>query len=509
MDDDGDECDGDNNSLSGSSSGTLETMCLSRRTARRIEDDDSFNDDLMTGSKEPILSSPTRPFASPEYHSEYGNRADNGDEVSDSDSSNHSGVHAQSITRSRSSWRLVLSTSSSNASTPRKDVPESSVSDPLFSAAENGFVVDSSAPAPSTSTRSPLSDVLFATCNTPEASSQPSVLLSNGGQINSGRGSEPLVDPFLSPSNDRSNTLQLKQKSRRPELVQSNHGVVQKGVPDALSGPLVCDDPLTNTSVRLNRPVQSSAKQQQGVGLRKKKVKRRRRVTKGTRKKESKGLKKRRQSLQFVSNGAKSDEDDPSYVPVVKTGNLTLTPKEAIRTRARTAATHSPCGRNPRFTAAVMEAQRCPDSSDGLIKARAVLKGEKGGMSQAGPLSCGTGLSPLGGCLSNSRSMCSARSEISRRMVPKRRLIQILGNVPMSSSCPSDLRYMYTCNAHAHTCLCNHMLLFFFFFLVPKLNHGIRSISHVSIQVCITSKFPLTRVRPCWFDMPEAGRFAE
>ena len=426
-DHDGDD-DDDDNSLSDSSSDGLETIGAPRRTARRIDDDD---DDFYEDNKVPVLSSPVRVFISPEIHAIEGNESscsNRMEEIHDSDSSDHSGVHVRSKTRTRSSWRLVLSTSSSNCSTPRKVAPTSSVSDPLFPTAVGSL---STLPA-SKYALSPLSDSPFA-C--PAAvTPQSSILLSSGGQINSNFCSDPLVDPILSPFSlqGQSCTTQHKdQKCRTPEVTQRDPNVLPS------SGTHICDDPLISASTRVNKPAPRSASGQRGGMSRKTKAKRRRKMRKVLIKKEGKRLKKRRQSLQFVSNW-KSDEDDPSYVPVVKSKSVALTPNQTVRTRARTVATHSPCSRDPTFTAAVIEAQRCPDSSDGLIKARAVLKGEQGNsMNRSALLS----LSPSRRHSSNFGVTCSTRSEIERRIVPKKRLIQMLGNVPSPIPTSPVLRY--------------------------------------------------------------------
>lgn len=444
--DDGDH-DGDDtdDSLSDFIDDGLESVEVPRHTSRsrRIEDDDENNDgggdsDLLSSRQAPVLSSPLR--LSPELSSldeadgtNRGSRVNSGDdEVLDSDCSSHSGIHVQPNARSRSGWRLVLSTSSSNNSTPRKDTPTRTPSDSLFMpSAEKTTALRSFS-----STLSPVSGSLIA----PAATSLD--LLCNGGEINNTGTCREAVDPFLSPFETvLSGTMQHKQKCGRSEPTQNGRRIVQPVTPPTTH---VCEDPLTSISTRSCKPAASCS------GVRepqRKTAKKRRKVRRlGTRKKEGKRLKKRKQALQFVSHlsSYRSDEDDPSYVPDPQKARSLLTPQGKVRTRARTAATHSPCGRNPAFTAAVLEAQRCPDSSDGLIKARAVLNGERRGAA-AHSSRGGRDSSPsrVGGSSNSSGTTHSVRSEIARRMVPKRRLIQIAANVPSQSPIsPPASRYV-------------------------------------------------------------------
>ena len=314
----------------------METIGAPRQTSRRIDDDDDDDDDFYEDNKVPILSSPVRVFISPEFHAIEGNECSGSnhmDEIHDSHSSDPSGLHVQSKTRTKSSWRLVISTSSSNCSTPRKVAPTTSVSDPLLLTAVGSL---STLPA-SKYACSPQSDSPFA-C--PAAVTPQSSI--SGGLINSNFCSDPFVDPIQSPFSllGQSCITQHKDlKCRTPGVTQRDPNVLPS------SKAHICDDPLISASTRVNKPAPRSSNGQQGRMSGKTKAKRRIK-TEVLIKKEGKRLKKRRQFLQFVSNW-KSDEDDQSYVPVVKSKSVALTPNPTARTRARTIATHSPCNRDP------------------------------------------------------------------------------------------------------------------------------------------------------------------
>lgn len=447
--DDGDDSDDD--SFSDFIDDGLESKGIPQHAARsrRILDDDEDDPGDLSNSQAPVLSSPLRllPDLSGVDEADGSNHVKSEDR--DSDSSTHSGIHVQPNTRSESGWRLVLSTSSSNNSTPRKNMP----SDSLLPSVQNPFALCSSSTRP---TLSPVSGSLFA-CSPATTSS----LLCNGDDINNDNTSEAAaIDPFLSlfETGQGSSVVQhTRQKCGWAGPTQNGRGVAQPGqVAGNSLATHVFDDPLTSIRARVRKPASScgSAKEQLHGGPSRKPAKKRRKVRRaGTRRKKG-GMrlkKKRRQPLQFVSHRSvcDTDDDDPNYVPDPKRDRSLLTPQGKLRTRARTAATHSPCGRNPAFTAAVLEAQSCPDSSDGLIKARAVLNRERvgGGVGRPTQRTSRRGCrnsSPSRGVVgtSNSDPTYGVQGEIARRTVPKRRLIQIAGSVtsPLSPISPPATR---------------------------------------------------------------------